>query len=248
MTEEDTIEKGSTIFDHLHELKKRVGISLIFLAIGTVIAYFFVDGIFNFIIQPLAHTMGQESTNRLIYTNLTEGFFTSVKLAFFTALYIGMPFILLQIWRFVAPGLYKNEQKTLLPFMVATPILFYIGGALVYFIVMPMAWEFFLSFQTGMSETTLPIQLEAKISDYLSLVITFIFAFGICFQLPVLLGLLGRAGIVTAQGLKKQRRYAVLAAFVIGAFLTPPDIISQLTLATAIIVLYETSILFVKKS
>lgn len=250
MSEEQQIqeETGSTIFDHITELKKRVGFALLILFIGTIAAYFFVQPIFDFIIAPLAKAMGEESTNRLIYTHLAEGFFTSVKLAFFTSLYLTMPLWLIQIWRFVAPGLYRNEKKAMLPFFIATPVLFYLGGALVYYLVMPFAWEFFLSFQTGFQETTLPIQLEARISDYLSLIITFIFAFGFCFELPVLLGLLGHAGIINKKQLKSGRRYAILLAFVLGAFLTPPDVISQITLAGAILILYEITILFMPQT
>lgn len=242
----EPIETGESVFDHLRELKKRVAISIGILTLGTIIAYFFAAQIFDFLVAPLAHAMGSESTNRLIYTNLAEGFFTSVKLAFYTSLYITLPFLLLQIWRFVAPGLYQNEQKVLVPFFIATPVLFYIGGAFVYWVVMPFAWDFFLAFQTTATQTALPIQMEARISDYLSLVITFVFAFGICFELPVLLGILGKAGIITAQDLREKRRYVIVAAFVVGALLTPPDVISQICLASAILILYEISILFMR--
>ena len=239
-------EENATFFDHLIELRKRVAIILAFLLIGTAIAFQFSAQILDFLMQPLANQMGTESTNRLIYTHLAEGFFTSLKLAFFTSLYITLPFIIIQLWRFVAPGLYREEKKTFGPFFIATPLLFYLGGLVVYFFVMPLAWDFFLSFQTSDQETTLPIQLEARISDYLNLIITFIFAFGICFEIPVLLVLLGQAGIISKKDLKSKRRYAVLVAFVLGAFLTPPDVISQVTLAVAVLILYEISILLIK--
>lgn len=242
---ETPIEQGQSIFDHLSELKKRVFYSLIFILMAGCIAYFFVTDIFDFLMAPLASTMGAESTNRLIYTHLAEGFFTSLKLAFFTGFYIALPFILIQAWQFIAPGLYRNEKKVVLPFMIATPVLFYLGGALVYWFIMPLAWDFFLSFQTTGFETSMPIQLEARISDYLNLIITFVFAFGLCFELPVLIGLLGHAGIVTQQDLRSKRRYVIVGAFILGAFLTPPDIISQITLAVSILILYEISILFV---
>jgi sec-independent protein translocase protein TatC len=194
------------------------------------------------LIAPLADVMGQQGTQRLIYTSLTEAFTTSIKISFLTALYLTLPIILNQIWRFVAPGLYDKERAAFLPFLLATPVLFTVGACMVYFFVMPMAWGFFLGFQTSAGETVLPIQLEARIGDYLDLIITLIFAFGMCFQLPVLLMLLARAGIITKQTLIDKRKYAFVAAFVIGAVLTPPDVLSQIMLALPLYFLYELSI------
>jgi len=233
---------------HVTELRQRLMICVGFVLVLMVGAYQFSDQILSFLIQPLAGVMGEESTQRLIFTTLTEAFLTNIKLAFFTALFIGLPLILMQLWLFIAPGLYEREKFAFMPFFVATPLLFWLGAAMVYYVIMPVAWAFFLGFQTGADETTLPIQLEARIADYLSLIITLIFAFGLCFQLPVLLTLLGRAELVTADQLADKRKYMIIGAFVVGAFLTPPDVISQVLLALPIAVLYEISIILIRLS
>ncbi len=230
---------------HLGELRVRlIRVFLImFAAIG--LCFVFAQPIFGFLVRPLAEAMGEGGTNRLIYTGLTEAFFTYMKVAFFAGAFLSFPVLLAELWRFIAPGLYRRERRAILPFLVATPLLFFAGGAMVYYVVLPLAWPFFLSFQSGADVTALPVQLEARIGEYLDLVMTLIFAFGLCFQMPVLFALLGRAGIVKAKTLAAGRKYAVVAIFVCAAFLTPPDVISQILLALPMLALFELSLFIV---
>lgn len=231
---------------HLTELRTRLLWVIAAMAIATGICFIYVDSIYGFLVQPLAHAMGPGDSQRLIYTGLTEAFFTYVRVAIFAGVFLTFPVLLIQIWGFIAPGLYKHERRAFLPFLLATPVLFFLGGACVYYAVLPMAWPFFLSFQTTGGETGLPIQLEARVSEYLDLIMTLIFAFGLCFQLPVVFSLLGRAGILTAQHLVTFRKYAIIVIFIVAAILTPPDIISQIMLAIPLMGLYEISILLMR--
>ena len=250
--EATSADEGSmSLIDHMIELRNRLGICVaVFLVIfiGSLIRPFgtdsknFADILFLFLQAPLAAEL-EEQGGRMIFTALHEAFFTQIKVAFFAALFIAFPVILLQIWRFVAPGLYKNERKAFMPFLVATPVLFFLGGAMVYYLVIPLAWDFFLSFQITGGESNLSIEVEPRISEYLSLIMRLIFAFGIAFELPVVLLLLARAGIVTARGMAKNRKYAILFSFIAAAILTPPDVISQVMLAIPVIMLYELSII-----
>lgn len=240
---EDVEEQRMPLIDHLIELRKRLFYSLIALLITFMICFYFANPIFDFLVAPLAELWEGEEERRLIYTALHEKFFTNIKVAFFAALFCAFPLIAGQVWFFVAPGLYKNEKGTFLPFLVVTPLLFLLGASMVYYVVMPVAWQFFASFQQFGVEGTLPIELVPKVGEYLSLVMRLIFAFGISFELPVLITLMAKAGLATSDGLKGKRRYAIVLAFVVAAVLTPPDPLSQIGLAVPIIVLYEISII-----
>ncbi len=250
----ETLDDTMSIIDHLTELRNRIGIIFIGFILIFIICFIkpfgtnspnIADLVYVFLQAPLADIL-LEKGGRMIFTGLHEGFFTQVKVAFFISISITFPLILLQIWKFIAPGLYQNEKNAVLPFIIATPALFILGAAMVYYLVIPLAWNFFLSFEMTGSEGALPIEVEPRISEYLSLVMRLMFAFGLSFELPVILLLLVRAGLVTPEGLASKRKYAILAAFVMAAILTPPDVISQVLLAVPVILLYEISILFSK--
>jgi sec-independent protein translocase protein TatC len=240
-------EKHITVSEHLIELRSRLLKSIIFLFIAFIVCYIFSDKIYNFLVHPYAEAVKNDNVpRRLIFTALHETFLTYLKLAFFTAFFVSCPLILMQIWKFIAPGLYKDEKIALLPFMIATPLLFLLGGMLVYYLIMPLAIKFFLSFETAAIDGSLPIQLEAKVNEYLSLIMRLIIAFGISFQLPVFLTLLAKVGFVGSEYLKTRRKYVVIIIFSIAAILTPPDPITQIGLAIPLLLLYEISIFTVK--
>ena len=238
---------SNSFTSHFVELRERLLRSLIFIFIIFIISYIFAEQIYNFLVDPYANAVKDEDTSRrLIFTALHETFITYIKVAFFSAIFLGSPVLLIQIYKFIAPGLYKNEKKAILPYLISTPILFLLGGLLVYYLVMPLAIKFFLSFETLGSNTTLPIQLEAKVNEYLSLIMRLIFAFGISFQLPILLNLLARIGVVNSEYLKSRRRYVIVIIFALAAILTPPDPITQVGLAIPLLLLYELSIFTVR--
>jgi len=238
---------SNSFTSHFVELRSRLINSLIFIFITFIISYFYAEQIYYFLVEPYANAVKDDQIpRRLIFTALHETFIAYIKVAFFAAIFLGSPVLLIQIYKFIAPGLYKNEKKALLPYLIFTPILFLFGGMLVYYLVMPLAIKFFLSFETMGSNTSLPIQLEAKVNEYLSLIMRLIFAFGISFQLPILLNLLARIGVVNSQYLKNTRRYVIVIIFTIAAILTPPDPITQVGLAIPLLLLYELSIITVR--
>ena len=238
---------SSSFTSHFVELRSRLVNSLIFIFFTFIVAYIFAEQIYYFLVEPYANAVKDDQVpRRLIFTALHETFITYIKVAFFAAIFLGSPVLLIQIYKFIAPGLYKNEKKAILPYLIFTPILFLFGGLLVYYLVMPLAIKFFLSFETIGSNTNLPIQLEAKVNEYLSLVMRLIFAFGISFQLPILLNLLAKIGVVNSDYLKERRRYVIVIIFALAAILTPPDPITQVGLAIPLLLLYELSILTVR--
>ena len=239
--------KQATFVEHLTELRSRLVKSIIFLFLFFIFCYYFSEEIYSFLISPYADAVKNDGVERrMIFTALLETFITYLKVAFFSAFFVTSPIILTQIWKFVAPGLYKDEKKGLVPYLIATPTLFLLGGMLVYYLIMPLAIKFFLSFETQADFGNLPIQLEAKVNEYLSLIMRLIFAFGLSFQLPVLLSLLARIGFIDSAYLKRRRKYVVIIIFSIAAILTPPDPITQIGLGIPLLILYELSILSVK--
>jgi sec-independent protein translocase protein TatC len=242
--EEEIDQTKAPLLEHLIELRRRLIYSVAAICIGFVFCYIFSNHIYNFLLIPYKLAVGGENPHiKLIYTALEGKFVTDVRVAFFGAIALSFPVLASQIYMFVAPGLYRNERKAFLPFLIASPVLFLLGGAIVFFVVMPLAVRFFLSMQqTG------DIEIEAlpDVGNYLHLTMTFILAFGLCFQLPVLLTLLARAGMVTSQWLREQWRYAIVLIFVVAAVLAPPDVPSMVALAIPTLLLYELSILAVK--
>lgn len=243
---EDIIDdKPMPLLDHLMELRTRLLWSVAAFGIAFAVCYYFSSQIYGFLARPLADILQEQGggERRMIFTALYEAFFTYLKVAFFGAVFFSFPMWATQLWLFVAPGLYRSEKRAIYPFLIASPFLFVAGAALAYYFIFPLAWRFFITFETPPGEGALPIQLEAKVSEYLSLVMQMILAFGVAFQMPVLLTLLCRVGILDVATLRKGRRYAIVGMFVVAAVLTPPDVISQIGLAVPLLALYELSIL-----
>lgn len=233
------------LLEHLVELRRRLLWSVATFTVCFAVCYYYSTQLYMFLARPLADIMRQQGEQpHLIYTALAEAFFTYMKVAFFGAACLSFPMIAIQAWIFIAPGLYRSEKRAFAPFLIATPIMFLIGAALAYYVVFPYAWQFFLSFQTPQSTNGgMQIELQAKVSEYLTLVTKMILAFGVCFELPVVLTLLVRVGLLSVAQLKRFRRYAVVASFAVAAVIAPPDAITMLSLAIPLVALYEVSIL-----
>jgi len=239
-------DRPMPLMEHLVELRRRLIYSFAGFILAFIVCFYFADQIFGFLTAPLARQFPEGQHKALIYTALHEAFFTYMKIGMFAALMITFPLLATQLWKFVAPGLYKHEKRAFLPFLLATPILFIMGAALAYYVIMPLAWHFFLQFQHPAEPGEMALEVMPKVNEYLSLVMHLLFGFGLAFEMPVALALLARANMITAATLRGKRRYAVLIVFIVAAILTPPDIISQCSLAIPLLILYEVSILIVR--
>ncbi|SFH21611.1 sec-independent protein translocase protein TatC [Palleronia marisminoris] len=254
---DDLEDSSAPLIEHLAELRKRLIRAMIAFIIGMVICFTVATPIFNFLTQPLCQQLAQRGQDcDLIFISPQEGFFVAVKVSLLGGLFLSFPMIAYQLWRFVAPGLYRTEKGAMLPFLIASPFMFAIGAAFAFYVVTPLAYDFFLGFQQFGTEgealtpevgAPLSVVFQGSAQEYLNLTMKFIVSFGLCFQLPVLLTLLGKAGLVSSKGLADVRKYAVVGILVLAALVTPPDVITQLILFTVVYGLYEVSIFLVRR-
>ncbi|MDD8022056.1 MAG: twin-arginine translocase subunit TatC [Paracoccaceae bacterium] len=254
MSTDEIHDTAAPLIEHLAELRTRILYALAAFVVAMVFCYAFWQPVFNFLTQPICHALADRDQQCGLYLiKLQEGFFVAISISFLGGFALSFPVIGYQLWRFVAPGLYKSEKNAFLPFLVASPVMFFLGAAFAYYVILPLAFAFFLGFQQGGIAATsganemAAIGFQGSVQEYLSLTIKFVMAFGICFQLPVLLSLMGKAGLVSSKGLGAVRKYAVVVILIVAAVATPPDVVSQVILFTVVYGLYEVSIQLVKR-
>jgi len=257
-TPDELADSAAPLIEHLAELRTRLIRCVVYFLIGMVICFTVATPIFNFLTAPLCSVLAERGQDcDLIFISPQEGFFVAIKVSLLGGFILSFPFIANQMWRFVAPGLYRNEKGAFLPFLIASPFMFLLGASFAFYVVTPLAYDFFLGFQQfggegqavdpGMNGAPLSVVFQGSAQEYLNLTVKFIVAFGMCFQLPVLLTLMGKAGLVNSEGLRNVRKYAVVGILVLAALVTPPDVITQIILFVVVYGLYEVSIQLVKR-